>query len=249
MKCKLNGDATVDGLTEHNGDLAWIVELVNVRKVYKMGEVEVPALNGVNLKVKTGEFMSVMGSSGSGKTTLLNLIGALDRPTEGKVFINGVDISGLDDDELARLRNREIGFVFQFFNLIPRMTAMKNVELPMAFAGVPREQRRRRAIELLERVGLGDRLSHRPTELSGGEQQRVAVARALANTPSIMLCDEITGNLDTKTGEEILKLLRELNKEQRQTFVIVTHSLMVARSTDRIAYMRDGAVIKEELLG
>jgi len=241
-------DIKTDSLTEHNEDFAWIVELVNVRKVYKMGEVEVPALNGVNLKVKTGEFMSVMGSSGSGKTTLLNLIGALDRPTEGKVFINGVDVSGLDDDELARLRNREIGFVFQFFNLIPRMTTVKNVELPMAFAGMPREQRRRRAIELLERVGLGDRLNHRPTELSGGEQQRVAVARALANSPSIMLCDEITGNLDTKTGEEILKLLRELNKEQRQTFVIVTHSLMVARSTDRIAYMRDGAVIKEELL-
>ena len=241
-------DIKTDSLTEHNEDFAWIVELVNVRKVYKMGEVEVPALNGVNLKVKTGEFMSVMGSSGSGKTTLLNLIGALDRPTEGKVFINGVDVSGLDDDELARLRNREIGFVFQFFNLIPRMTTVKNVELPMAFAGMPREQRRRRAIELLERVGLGDRLNHRPTELSGGEQQRVAVARALANSPSIMLCDEITGNLDTKTGEEILKLLRELNKEQRQTFVIVTHNLMVARSTDRIAYMRDGAVIKEELL-
>jgi len=238
-----------NSLTGHNEGFSWIVELVNVRRVYKMGRVEIPALNGVNLKVKTGEFMSVVGSSGSGKTTLLNLIGALDRPTEGKVLIKGVNISGLNDDELARLRNREIGFVFQFFNLISRMTTVRNVELPMTFAGVTHEQRRRRAIELLERVGLGNRLNHRPTELSGGEQQRVAVARALANNPSIMLCDEITGNLDTKTGEEILKLLRELNKEQRQTFVIVTHNPTVARSTDRIAYMRDGAVIEEESLG
>jgi putative ABC transport system ATP-binding protein len=226
----------------------WIVELVNVRKIYKMGKVNVSALNGINFKVKKGEFMSVMGSSGSGKTTLLNLIGALDRPTEGKVFINGIDISSLNDDELARIRNREVGFVFQFFNLIPRMTALKNVELPMALAGVPHERRMRRAVELLERVGLGDRLNHRPSELSGGEQQRVAIARALANNPSIVLCDEVTGNLDTKTGEEIIKLLRELNREGR-TFIIVTHDPTVARSTDRIAYMRDGVIIKEELLG
>lgn len=226
-----------------------IVEVVNVRKIYEMGEVRVPALNGVNLRVKTGEFMGVMGPSGSGKTTLLHLIGALDRPTEGRVLIKGADISRLSDDELAELRNREIGFVFQFFNLIPRMTAVENVELPMAFAGVPREKRRRRAVELLERVGLGDRLNHRPTELSGGEQQRVAIARALVNNPSVMLCDEITGNIDTKTGEEILMLLRELNKEQNQTFVLVTHDPTVARSTDRIAYMQDGMIVKKELVG
>ena len=229
--------------------MEWIIEVVNVTKIYRMGEVEVPALNGVNLGVKTGEFMSVMGPSGSGKTTLLHLIGALDRPTEGRVLIKGVDISTLSDDELAELRNREIGFVFQFFNLIPRMTAVENVELPMAFAGVPREKRRKRAIGLLEKVGLGDRVNHRPTELSGGEQQRVAIARALINNPSVMLCDEITGNLDTKTGEEILRLLRELNKEQQQTFVLVTHAPRVARSTDRVAYMQDGMIVKEELMG
>ncbi|MFQ6080213.1 MAG: ABC transporter ATP-binding protein [Candidatus Bathyarchaeia archaeon] len=230
-------------------NMEWIIEVVNVKKIYRMGKVGVPALNAVNLRVKKGEFMSVMGPSGSGKTTLLNLVGALDRPSEGRVLIKGVDVSRLNDDELAELRNREIGFVFQFFNLIPRMTALKNVELPMAFAGVSREQRRRRAIELLERVGLGDRLNHRPAELSGGEQQRVAIARALVNNPSVMLCDEITGNIDTKTGEEILKLLRELNKEQQQTFVLVTHDPTVARSTDRIAYMQDGMIVKEELMG
>lgn len=229
--------------------MEWIIEVVNVRKIYKMGEVRVPALNGVNLRVKTGEFMSVMGPSGSGKTTLLHLIGALDRPTEGRVLIKGVDISKLNDDKLAELRNREIGFVFQFFNLIPRMTAVENVELPMAFAGVPSEKRRKRAIELLEKVGLGDRLNHRPAELSGGERQRIAIARALVNDPLLVLCDEITGNIDTKTGEEILRLLRELNKEQNQTFVLVTHDPGVARSTGRVAYMRDGMIIKEELLG
>jgi len=175
-----------------------------------MGKVDVPALNGVNFKVEAGEFMSVMGPSGSGKTTLLNLIGALDRPTEGKVIVHGTDISKLNDDELAELRNREIGFVFQFFNLIPRMTALENVELPLAFAGVPRDERRKRALELLEKVGLGDRLYHRPFELSGGQQQRVAIARALANDPSVVLCDEITGNLDTKAGEEIIRLLQKL---------------------------------------
>ncbi len=230
-------------------NMDWIVEVENVSKIYKMGEVRVPALNGVKLRVKTGEFMTLMGPSGSGKTTLLHLIGALDRPTEGRVFIKGVEISRLDDDELAELRNQEIGFVFQFFNLIPRMTAMENVELPMAFAGVPLERRRKRAMVLLEKVGLRDRVNHRPTELSGGEQQRIAVARALVNDPSLILCDELTGNLDTKTGEEILKLLRELNKEQNQTFVLVTHDPGVARSTDRVAYMQDGTIIKEELLG
>lgn len=229
--------------------MEWIIELVNVRKIYKMGEVEVPALNRVNLRVKTGEFMSVMGPSGSGKTTLLHLIGALDRPTEGRVLIKGADISKQNDNELAELRNQEIGFVFQFFNLIPRMTAVENVELPMAFAGIPREKRRKKATELLEKVGLGDRVNHRPTELSGGEQQRIAVARALVNDPSLVLCDEITGNLDTKTGEEILRLLREMNKEQQQTFVIVTHDPTVASSTDRISYMQDGMIVKEELMG
>jgi len=211
-----------------------------------MGKVDVPALNGVNFKVEAGEFMSVMGPSGSGKTTLLNLIGALDRPTEGKVIVHGTDISKLNDDELAELRNREIGFVFQFFNLIPRMTALENVELPLAFAGVPRDERRKRALELLEKVGLGDRLYHRPFELSGGQQQRVAIARALANDPSVVLCDEITGNLDTKAGEEIIRLLQKLNREQQKTFILVTHDPVVANATDRIVHMQDGIIIGEK---
>ena len=211
-----------------------------------MGDVEVSALNGVNLRVEAGEFMSIMGASGSGKTTLLNLIGALDRPTEGNVLIKGTDIAGLSDDELAELRNREIGFVFQFFNLVARMSASKNVEMPMAFAGVSPEERKRRATELLERVGLGDRIDHKPTELSGGEQQRVAIARALVNDPSVVLCDEPTGNVDSKTGEEVMEILRKLNKEQQQTFVIVTHDPLVGSLVDRIAHMQDGVITREE---
>jgi len=225
-----------------------VIETQNLKKRYQMGKLDVSALNGVNLRVEAGEFMSIMGPSGSGKTTLLNLIGALDRPSEGNVFIKGTDIARLSDDELADLRNREIGFVFQFFNLMARMSALKNVEMPMAFAGVPQEKRKRRATELLEKVGLGDRLDHRPTELSGGEQQRVAIARALVNEPSVVLCDEPTGNVDTETGKEIIEVLRELNKEQRQTFVIVTHDPLVAGSVDRIAHMQDGLIINEEVI-
>ncbi|MFQ6065550.1 MAG: ABC transporter ATP-binding protein [Candidatus Bathyarchaeia archaeon] len=225
-----------------------VIEIQNLKKRYRMGEVNVSALNGVDLRVEAGEFMSIMGPSGSGKTTLLNLIGALDRPTEGKVLVKGTDIATLDDNELAELRNREIGFVFQFFNLMARMTALKNVELPMAFAGVPQEEREKRATRLLENVGLGDRLDHRPTELSGGEQQRVAIARALVNRPSVVLCDEPTGNVDTETGKEIMEILRRLNKEQKQTFVIVTHDPLVAGSVDRIAHMQDGLIIREETI-
>lgn len=228
--------------------LSAVIETQNLKKRYRMGNLDVSALSGVNLRVEAGEFMSIMGPSGSGKTTLLNLIGALDRPTEGKVLIKGTDISKLSDDELAELRNREIGFVFQFFNLVARMSGLKNVEFPMAFAGVSQEERKRRATELLERVGLGDRLDHRPTELSGGEQQRVAVARALVNNPSVVLCDEITGNVDTETGKEIIKILKHLNKEQGQTFVLVTHDPLVAHSADRIVYMQDGLIVREEIL-
>ncbi len=225
-----------------------VIETQNLKKRYRMGNLDVSALSGVNLRVEVGEFMSIMGPSGSGKTTLLNLIGALDRPTEGKVLIKGTDISRLSDDELAELRNREIGFVFQFFNLVARMSGLKNVEFPMAFAGVSQEERKRRATELLERVGLGDRLDHRPTELSGGEQQRVAIARALVNNPSVVLCDEITGNVDTETGKEIIKILRNLSKEQGQTFVLVTHDPLVAHSADRIVYMQDGLIVRDEIL-
>jgi putative ABC transport system ATP-binding protein len=225
-----------------------VIETQNLKKRYRMGDVDVSALNGVDLRVETGEFMSIMGPSGSGKTTLLNLIGALDRPTEGKVRIKGTDISRLNDDELAELRNREIGFVFQFFNLVARMSALKNVEMPMAFAGVSPNERKRRATELLESVGLGDRIDHRPTELSGGEQQRVAIARALVNNPSVVLCDEPTGNVDSKTGKEVMEILRKLNREQQQTFVIVTHDPLVAESVDRIAHMQDGVIIREETI-
>jgi putative ABC transport system ATP-binding protein len=225
-----------------------VIETQNLKKRYRMGDVDVSALNGVDLRVETGEFMSIMGPSGSGKTTLLNLIGALDRPSEGKVRIKGTDISRLNDDELAELRNREIGFVFQFFNLVARMSALKNVEMPMAFAGVSPDERKRRATELLESVGLGDRIDHRPTELSGGEQQRVAIARALVNNPSVVLCDEPTGNVDSKTGKEVMEILRKLNRQQQQTFVIVTHDPLVAESVDRIAHMQDGVIIREETI-
>lgn len=224
-----------------------IVEIVNAKKTYHMGGFEVIALNGVTLNIKKGEFVAIMGPSGSGKTTLLNLIGALDRPTEGNILIEGVDISELNDDELAELRNKKIGFIFQFFNLISRMTALDNVALPMAFAGMSRDQRRRRAEELLKMVKLGDRANHKPTELSGGQQQRVAVARALGNRPSIVLCDEVTGNLDSNTGKEILDLLRTLNDEQGQTFIIVTHDPMVADCVDRIISLQDGVIVKDEI--
>ncbi len=224
-----------------------LVEIINAKKIYRMGEFKVTALNGITLTIKKGEFVAIMGSSGSGKTTLLNLIGALDRPTDGKILIEGIDISELDDDELAKLRNQKIGFIFQFFNLISRMTALDNVALPMAFAGISRDQRRRRAEELLKMVNLGDRVNHKPTELSGGQQQRVAIARALGNNPSLILCDEVTGNLDSKTGKEIMDLLRTLNDEQGQTFIIVTHDPMVADCVDRIISIQDGVIVKDEI--
>jgi len=224
-----------------------IIEVVNAKKTYMMGEFEVVALNGITLNIKKGEFVAIMGPSGSGKTTLLNLIGALDRPSDGNILIDGVDISELDDDELAKLRNQKIGFIFQFFNLISRMSALDNVALPMAFAGVSLDQRRRRAEELLKMVKLSDRVNHKPTELSGGQQQRVAIARALSNNPSVVLCDEVTGNLDTKTGKEILDLLRTLNEEQGQTFIIVTHDPMVADCVDRIVSLQDGIIVKDEI--
>lgn len=222
-----------------------MVEVENVYKRYMLGKTEVPVLNGVSMKIRRGEIVSIMGPSGSGKSTLLHLIGALDAPTSGKIYFEGQDISNFDDSKLAALRNEKIGFVFQTFNLVPRMNAARNVELPMIFAGVPEEERKQRAIELLKSVGLEHRLDHRPPELSGGERQRVAIARALSNKPQLVLCDEPTGNVDTKTGTEIMEVIARLNLDNKQTFVLVTHDPSVAQYGERILYIRDG-VIKGE---
>ena len=225
-----------------------IVEAMDLAKEYVQGGRPLRVLKGVNLAVEQGEFMAIMGPSGSGKSTLLNMIGALDRPTSGRVLIKGVDLSTLSDNDLAELRNREIGFIFQTFNLIPRMDALGNVELPLSIAGAPRGERRERARKLLETVGLSDRIDHKPSQLSGGEQQRVAIARALINDPSVMLCDEVTGNLDSRTGDEIMQLLRSLNRQQGKTFIIVTHDQAVAQSTDRLIQMLDGQIAGEKRL-
>jgi putative ABC transport system ATP-binding protein len=223
-----------------------IIETRDLRKEYPQAGQPLQVLKGVDIQVDPGEFLAIMGPSGSGKSTLLNMLGALDKPTSGKVYIRGVDISTLNDNQLADLRNTEIGFIFQFFNLIPRMDAQRNVELPMAIAGASRGERRERALKLLELVGLSDRTHHKPSELSGGEQQRVAIARALVNNPSVLLCDEVTGNLDSKTGDDIMHLLRALNKEQGKTFVLITHDPIVAQSTDRLIMLRDGKIVGEK---
>jgi len=211
-----------------------------------MGPAVIKALDGINVKIKRGEYISIMGPSGSGKTTLFNMIGGIDRPTRGRVYIDGVDIAKLDAYELAWLRCRKIGYIFQTFNLIPVLTALENVTLPMIFAGVGREERLRRATEILETVGLGERLHHKPSELSGGQQQRVAIARALANNPVIVLADEPTGNLDLHTGLEIISLLRELNKEKGVTVISATHDLKMIDVSDRIIYLRDGRIDRYE---
>lgn len=223
-----------------------LIVLQDVTKVYSLGQVQVTALAGVSLEVNPGELVAIMGPSGSGKSTLMNILGCLDQPTSGRYLLGGTDISRLSDDDLAVIRNRKIGFVFQSFNLLPRLRAVEQVELPMVYAGVPRSARRRRAVELLELVGLGDRLDHRPTQLSGGQQQRVAIARALANDPSLILADEPTGNLDSRSSAEILAVLQRLNRERGVTVIIVTHELDVARHTRRIIHMRDGLITYEE---
>ncbi len=223
-----------------------LIETVDLVKTYIQGGRPLEVLKGICFSVEPGEFTAIMGPSGSGKSTLLNMIGALDRPTAGKVYINGVDLSGLNDNQVAGLRNREIGFIFQFFNLIPRMDAQGNVELPMAIAGVSRSERHKRAQRLLELVGLGDRADHKPSQLSGGEQQRVAIARALSNEPNLILADEVTGNLDTTTGDEIMHLLRDLNKEEGKTFILITHDAMVAQNTDRLIQLRDGVIVGDK---
>ncbi len=222
-----------------------LIEVRGVRKTYQMGEVEVHALNGVDLDIERGEYVAIMGASGSGKSTLMNLLGCLDTPSEGSYRLNGVAVEELDDAELAAIRNKEIGFVFQTFNLLARTSALGNVELPLVYAGVPRRERRRRALEALGRVGLGDRVEHQPNELSGGQRQRVAIARALVNSPSILLADEPTGNLDTTTSAEIMALFDELHAGGN-TVVMVTHEADIAAHTDRRVILRDGAVVTDE---
>jgi len=226
--------------------MATIVEAVNLKKTYMLGKVPVNALRGVNLKVESGDFLAIFGPSGSGKSTLLNLIGALDKPTEGKMLIEGVDVSTLNDNQVTDLR-RGIGFVFQFFNLIPRFTARQNVELSMAIAGLSKADRRKRTGELLETVGLKERMNHKPAELSGGEQQRVAIARALANNPKFLLMDEPTGNIDSKTASEIIGLIKELNEEKGVTIIMVTHDQRLASQSKRIMQMYDGQIVQEVL--
>lgn len=222
------------------------VKTVNVAKEYVMGKQTLRALKGITLEIRSGEYISIMGPSGSGKSTLFNMIGGLDKPTEGKVYIDEVDISGLDAYELAWLRCRKIGYIFQTFNLIPVMTALENVTLPMIFAGMTTQDALDKGVELLTLVGLGDRIRHKPLELSGGQQQRVACARALANDPTIILADEPTGNLDLKTGKEIIELLRHLNREKDVTIISATHDLKMLDVSDRIIWIRDGRVDKIE---
>lgn len=224
--------------------MATIVEAVELKKTYMLGKVPVEALRGVNLKVEEGDFLSVLGPSGSGKSTLLNLIGALDKPTSGKLIIENIDTSTLNDGQLADLR-RKVGFVFQFFNLIPRFTARQNVELPMAITGLNGEERRKHAEELLETVGLRERMNHKPAELSGGEQQRVAIARALANSPSFLLLDEPTGNIDSKNAYEIIQLIKRLNLEKGVTAIMVTHDQRLAKEANRTVHMLDGVIVQE----
>ena len=221
-----------------------VVEATKVTKTYMLGKIPVEALRGVNLKVETGDFVSILGPSGSGKSTMLNLIGALDKPTSGTLLIDGVDIGKLTDNQLAEVRLK-IGFVFQFFNLIPRLTARDNVELAMSIANVDKAEKRKRAIELLETVGLKERINHKPAELSGGQQQRVAIARALANNPKFLLLDEPTGNVDSKTASEVLSLIETLNVEHNVSIIMVTHDEKLAHEAKRTVQMFDGQIIKD----
>jgi len=220
----------------------YVVEANQLTKTYRMGEIDVHALCGVSLKIARGEVVSIMGPSGSGKSTLMNILGCLDQPTSGEYCLDGADVARMSEDQLAEVRNRKVGFIFQSFNLLPRSSALSNVELPMRYGPPNGKTRSQRAKEALEAVGLGDRIHHRPNELSGGQQQRVAIARALVNHPSIIMADEPTGNLDTRSGVEIMELLLRLNRERNVTLIIVTHSPEVAAQTERVIRIRDGQV-------
>jgi putative ABC transport system ATP-binding protein len=224
-----------------------IVDLKKVKKVYQMGEVQIEALKNIDLKVKRGEFVVILGPSGSGKTTLLNLIGGIDSPTEGEIFVNGIDISKFNQNKLTLYRRETVGFIFQFFNLIPTLTAKENVEFALELKDKKRE-RKRDATELLELVGLKERTDHFPYQLSGGEQQRVAIARALAKDPPLLLCDEPTGELDFKTGKKVLKVMKDLNKSEGKTYIVVTHNTPVGKIADRVIYLHDGEIAKEEVI-
>ena len=220
------------------------LEFREITKSYVMGENTVHALKSISSTIKKGEWVSIMGPSGSGKSTLMNILGCLDRPTTGKYFLDGAEVGSLGDDQLATERNKKIGFVFQNFNLLPRMDSLNNVALPLIYAGIPREERLKKAAHALERVGLGDRLDHRPNELSGGQRQRVAIARALVNDPTIVLADEPTGNLDTRSGEEVMEIFKDLHRQGR-TIVLVTHEPEIAEFAERVIVVRDGVIIED----
>ncbi len=225
----------------------WVVDAQNITKVYKMGEFEVQALRGVTVQIARSEVVSIMGPSGSGKSTLMNMLGCPDRPTSGEYILDGEEVSNLKDDQLSSIRNRKVGFIFQQFNLLPRQTALANVILPMRYAGGSNGKTHARAREALESVGLGDRVNHKPTELSGGQQQRVAIARALVNDPAIILADEPTGALDTKSGQEIMDLLLGLNREKGTTLIFVTHDPRIATMTQRTILIKDGLIDEERI--
>ena len=225
----------------------WVIDAEGITKVYRMGDIEVHALRGVDLHIARGEIVSIMGPSGSGKTTLMNILGCLDRPTSGSYSLDGSQVAELSDDQLAAIRNKKVGFVFQSFNLLGRQTALTNVELPMRYAGVS-NGRRKRALEALEAVGLGDRVQHRPNELSGGQQQRVAIARALVNNPAMIMADEPTGNLDSKSGVEIVQILLDLNENLGTTLIFVTHDPEIASHTKRVISLLDGLITEDRVV-